>query len=73
MVAPPLRIVDMRWQAAPCEIVRITSTSSVVLSSSPRARRSVTVELDVAPKLRTGCQLRPVNCRPAKPGSGPAA
>lgn len=46
-------IVDTRWQAAPCQIVRLTSIGSLGDSRSPRARRSVTVELDVAPKLRS--------------------
>ena len=45
--------VDSRWKAPPCQILRITSTGSLGDPGAPRARRSVTVELDVAPMLRS--------------------
>lgn len=45
--------IDQRQQSSPCQIIRITSVGCLGDASAPRARRQVTVELDVARKLRS--------------------
>lgn len=46
-------ILDLRWREPPCQILRITSIGTSGRVDTPVAKREVTVELDIAPRLRS--------------------
>jgi hypothetical protein len=46
-------VVDMRWREAPVQIIRVTSIGISGDMDQPQARSRVTMDLDVAPQLRT--------------------
>jgi hypothetical protein len=47
-------VIDQRWRRPPWQIVRVTSIGTVGTADNPLARASATIEIDVAPFLRSG-------------------